>query len=717
MNLTYFVMIEMLEANHASRGKVIGQLGDHVNLEDFLSSDNPDTNRLFFNENAAKGVSDYLKEYGESEKLSASIVGIPEDLSIFEYEDAQIEDFKDVINIYPDIDERYDPLTGEFLRSSESLESDHVEVEKGAIVFEKASQIIKDLPTDESQIAENEDADLDERRIRALLPTRETLNEMINSSLGISDDNTLCSLMITNAEATLATFQTLMSDNLEDVEDLDVESINQRIFTKIASTETAKDYLQAERIVDGFVENTKEQESILRSQYEVDLQNYLAEVVKEAEARYRAEVPDQTEEIVAEYYNQLAPMFQQHKENREIAEDRLKELIVKEFISADRSPAMKSLRKFVVLKDQLRQSTISSILSIKSNEANKAHALSHSEEQPVAQYDRPALDADTDIERKDYEESNEFLDDNQELHDDYNYEEESHENFENEDHLEDNFYDENEDYGDYEDYEGHEDLEDEDQEDLDLENEDQENKDQENKDQENMEIDQKVDVSAVNLEDLMNDDNSNEDVAKDEEDLESAEEDKPSKKKSKRDKKKKKKGLAAKIGLGFGATALAAVVTFGTISYFKGGKPSSQNSTEQSANQGAQSKTIGDAVFNVGDTLTISGQDGKFLDVKIKEFKDDGSAVATDANGDLWLITADQMKQYAEKHPELFKKDKKDENKSTESKQENKSDAKSTSDKKDESKKDESKKDESKKDESKKDESKSDKKDESKSGN
>ena len=715
MNLTYFVMIEMLEANHASRGKVIGQLSDHVNMEDFLSSDNPDTNRLFFNENAAKGVSDYLREHGESEKLSASIVGIPEDLSIFEYEDAQIEDFKDVINIYPDTDERYDALTGEFLRSSESLESDHAEVEKGAIVFEKASQIIKDLPTDESQIAENEDADLDERRIRALLPTRETLNEMINSSLGISDDNTLCSLMITNAEATLATFQTLMSDNLEDVEDLDVDSINQRIFTKVASTETAKDYLQAERIVDGFVENTKEQESILRSQYEVDLQNYLAEVVKEAEARYRAEVPDQTEEIVSEYYNQLAPMFQQHKDNREVAEDRLKELIVKEFISADRSPAMKSLRKFVVLKDQLRQSTISSILSIKSNEANKAYALSHSEEQPVAQYDRPDLDMDADIERKDYEESNEFLEDNQELHEDYNYEDEPHENFENEDHLEDNFYDENEDYEGYEGYE-------EDQEDEDLNEEDQEDLDHENEDQENMEIDQKVDVSAVNLEDLMNDDDSKEDVVKDEEDIESAEEDKPSKKKSKRNKKKKKKGLAAKIGLGFGATALAAVVTFGTISYFKGGKPSSQNSTEQSANQGAQSKTIGDAVFNVGDTLTIAGQDGKFLDVKIKEFKDDGSAVATDANGDLWLITADQMKQYADKHPELFKKDKKDENKSTESKQENQSDANATSDKKDESKKDESKKDESKKDESKKDESKKDesksnKKDESKSGN
>ena len=705
MNLTYFVMIEMLEANHASRGKVIGQLSDHVNMEDFLSSDNPDTNRLFFNENAAKGVSDYLKEHGESEKLSASIVGIPEDLSIFEYEDAQIEDFKDVINIYPDTDERYDALTGEFLRSSESLESDHVEVEKGAIVFEKASQIIKDLPTDESQIAENEDADLDERRIRALLPTRETLNEMINSSLGISDDNTLCSLMITNAEATLATFQTLMSDNLEDVEDLDVDSINQRIFTKVASTETAKDYLQSERIVDGFVENTKEQESILRSQYEVDLQNYLAEVVKEAEARYRAEVPDQTEEIVSEYYNQLAPMFQQHKENREVAEDRLKELIVKEFISADRSPAMKSLRKFVVLKDQLRQSTISSILSIKSNEANKSHALSHSEEQPVAQYDRPDLDMGADIERKDYEESNEFLEDNQELHEDYNYEDEPHENFENEDHLEDNFYDENEDYEGYEGYE-------EDQEDLDHENEDQEDLDLENEDQENMEIDQKVDVSAVNLEDLMNDDDSKEDVVKDEEDIESVEEDKPSKKKSKRNKKKKKKSLAAKIGLGFGATALAAVVAFGTIYAVKGGKPSSQNSTEQSANQGAQSKTIGDAVFNVGDTLTIAGQDGKFLDVKIKEFKDDGSAVATDANGDLWLITADQMKQYADKHPELFKKDKKDENKSTESKQENKSDANATSDKKDESKKDESKKDESKKDES-----KSDKKDESKSGN
>lgn len=703
MNLTYFVMIEMLEANHANRGKVIGQLGNFINMEDFLSSSNLDTNRLFFNENAAKGVSEYLEKHGESEKLSASIVGIPEDLSIFEYEDAQIEDFKDVIDIYPNADERYDALTGEFLRSSESLENENIEVEKGAIVFEKASQIIKDLPTDESQIAENENADLDEQRLKALLPTRETLKDLINANLGISDDNILCSLIIANSETTLATYQTLMSDDLEDVEDLDIESINQRIFTKISSSDTAKEYLQSERLVDGFVENTKEQEAILRAQYEKDLQDYLAEVVKEAEERYRSEVPDQTEEIVAEYYNQLAPMFQQHKENRDVAEDRLKEEIVKEFISADRSPTMKALRKFVVLKDQLRQSAISSILSMKANGANNSHAAHQSEEQDNNNYGPMPTE---DQERKDYEESNDFLENQEESYDDYNYtedNEESQEDFAREDFEED-----------YQPYEDDDQLEEdfEEQYGEDLEDEDFEDEDEidEIEDPENMKIDQKVDVSAVNLEDLMSSEDTEESKEDDksiEEDIDAAE-DKPSKKKSKHN--KKKKGLAAKIGLGLGATALAAVVTFGTISYFKGGKHSNQNSTEQSANQGAQSKTIGDAVFNVGDTLTISGQDGKFLDVKIKEFKDDGSAVATDANGDLWLITADQMKQYAEKHPELFKKDKKDENMSTESKQENKSDANSD-------KKDESKKDESKKDESKKDESKSDKKDTSKSGN
>ena len=69
-----------------------------------------------------------------------------------------------------------------------------------------------------------------------------------------------------------------------------------------------------------------------------------------------------------------------------------------------------------------------------------------------------------------------------------------------------------------------------------------------------------------------------------------------------------------------------------------------------------QSHQIENTIFNVGDVLTITGSNGESLDVTIKEFKSDGSAVAEDANKDHWLITRDQMKEYAESHPDQFKK-------------------------------------------------------------
>ena len=158
-------------------------------------------------------------------------------------------------------------------------------------------------------------------------------------------------------------------------------------------------------------------------------------------------------------------------------------------------------------------------------------------------------------------------------------------------------------------------------------------------------------------------------------------------------------GIFAKIGLSILGIVVAGAVTFGTIYLVKGGK---HQDDPRNKTSNVQSKTVGDTVFNVGDTVKIVGQDGQSLDVKIKEFKEDGSAVASDANGDLWLITAEQMKQYADKHPDLFKKkDNKESNKdgnfpdkqdnknnkdNKDAKTENKSAANNSSDKKDDSK-------------------------------
>ena len=141
MNLTYFVMIEMLEATHSHRGKIVGHVQSFINAEDYLSSDNQDSDRLFYNENAAKGISECLEKYGESLKLSAKIVGIPEDAGIFDYEDAAIDEFLDVIDIYPGVDPRYNAATGEFARKSSS-DDEQIKFEASPVIFEKSAAFV-----------------------------------------------------------------------------------------------------------------------------------------------------------------------------------------------------------------------------------------------------------------------------------------------------------------------------------------------------------------------------------------------------------------------------------------------------------------------------------------------------------------------------------------------------------------------------------------------
>lgn len=706
MNLTYFVMIEMLEATHDKRGQIVGRLSSYINMEDYLSSDNMDTNRLFFNENAAKGISDYLRNHGDGEEIVAKIVGIPEKFSIFDFEDEPIEDFNDVIDIFPGVDERYNSLTGEFVRQTSSEET--IEFDKSPTVFERLETIVEDLdvPAVPDKETSGEVAESDEALIRELMPTHETLQDIVNARLGITDDNEFSEVIISQSEASLAIMQTLMSEDLSEVEDVDVDLINRRIFAKIQNSEAAKDYILASRIYSDFIDETRSKETEIRGQYQRDLDAYIAEVIEKVEREYRATVPDLTEQNVQAYYESIAPLFTDRSNERERTQEQLQSQIINEFVSADRSPVLKSLRKFLVLKEQIRQSAISAILRVKAKEEQRA-----AQSQPTA----PAITENFNNYYPDFAENVEdvqaqdepveeiqdhFVPQTEPTPIDAVDHDETFNNEEIEEHIEETpeEYDEDFDLGPDEDFDDEiEDIEDEDAEET-------ENivKAYEDENEEDMSLDQHVDVSQVDISAISLDDDEfdadSEEPEFDEEDeeIEDAEEDKKSKKSKKRNKDKKKMGIFAKIGLSILGIVVAGAVTFGTIYFVKGGK---HQDDPRNKTSNVQSKTVGDTVFNVGDTVKIVGQDGQSLDVKIKEFKEDGSAVASDANGDLWLITAEQMKQYADKHPDLFKKkdnkdsnkdgnfpDKKDNKDNKDAKNENKSAANSSSDKKDDKK-------------------------------
>ena len=695
MNLTYFVMIEMLEATHSHRGKIIGHVQSFINAEDYLSSDNQDTDRLFYNENAAKGISECLEKYGENLKLSAKIVGIPDDAGIFDYEDAAIDEFLDVIDIYPGVDPRYNAATGEFARKSSS-DDEQIKFETSPVIFEKAAAIVKDLRLQHAEEDMNED--LDEALIRELLPDRQTLHDIVNASLEIEDENEFSEVIISQSETSLAIMQTLMSDDLAEVDDVDIEAINNRIFPKIKASESAKDYVLASRILSQFIDEVKSTENEIRGQYQRDLDAYLDKVIKEIELEYRAKVPDLTEENVNAYYESIASLFTDRSNEKARTRDKLQTEIINEFVAADRSPVLKSLRKFLVLKEQIRQSAIAAILRVKTREDQKSqaaqflHPMQHADPQFTRSFESMDLGAVKPIEPQqsepiapiveetqteevingeqlaveeveNVEESEGVLEQKVEETPTSEIEEQPEESAEEfEEHVEE--YEDLEELADEEDEEENEEYE---MQPIDFDNLTTDSEDE-------MDLDKKVAVSTVDISSLIEEDEVFDEEEFNEDEKEKIEEDeelddRKSRRKERakgRDRHEKKKmGILGKIGLSLLGVTAAGAITFGTL-YVVKGPHSSNNETKT---EQTQSKTIGDTVFNVGDTLTIVGQDGQSLDVKLKEFKDDGSAVANDANGDLWLITGEQMKQYANKHPDLFKKaDKKDNNQSSEKK-------------------------------------------------
>lgn len=681
MQLTYYVLLEILSASSDRRGQILGTLGDHIDMNDFLS-DAADDTRMIFNENALKGVKEFVDSQDEPELYKVYVVAIEESESIFALGNQSLEDFSDLIEIYPDMDEnRVDSITLDFKRSVDQRESGF-ESNRDHIKFEKAAQIVEQLIEDsilEDESYESTEDDLVAKR----LPTKEQLMNIVSTDLDIDDDSQIGEVVISQSESSLAIMYALMSDDLAEIEEIDVDRINRSILNKVKQSDKSDTYLRSNDMLQSFLKEVHARKAEIESQYERDMQEYIDRMIEELKEEYRRQVPDLTSQNLAEYYASINDEFEEIQSRVDQSGRDLDKEIMKIFTSADRSKAMKALKKFLALKEQIRDSALKSIFKI--HRAEESRLTEQQEYLEQERLNRESIEQQERLERERLEQERieqerleqerierERIEEQERLEQErIERERLEQERIEQESAKQDESKDfetlklvndvESEDVqSDAEDdanvVESSEEIKDED---LNAEQSDIEDIEDETAIDDSDDSDMQMQkVATVDLSDIIEED--------EESDLDLTE--------SKSDKKKAKMSLPMKIGLGVAAAVVTIALTVGGLAMMN---KSHKNSSSQSQTTKSSQK-IDDTIFNVGDVLTITGEDGESLDVTISEFKKDGSAVAEDDNKDKWLITRDQMKQYAKAHPDQFKNKKKSEKEDKSGESEEKKDSDSS---------------------------------------
>lgn len=681
MQLTYYVLLEILSASSDRRGQILGTLGDHIDMNDFLS-DAADDTRMIFNENALKGVKEFVDSQDEPELYKVYVVAIEESESIFALGNQSLEDFSDLIEIYPDMDEnRVDSITLDFKRSVDQRESGF-ESNRDHIKFEKAAQIVEQLIEDsilEDESYESTEDDLVAKR----LPTKEQLMNIVSTDLDIDDDSQIGEVVISQSESSLAIMHALMSDDLAEIEEIDVDRINRSILNKVKQSDKSDTYLRSNDMLQSFLKEVHARKAEIESQYERDMQEYIDRMIEELKEEYRRQVPDLTSQNLAEYYASINDEFEEIQSRVDQSGRDLDKEIMKIFTSADRSKAMKALKKFLALKEQIRDSALKSIFKI--HRAEESRLTEQQEYLEQERLNRESIEQQERLERERLEQERieqERLE--QERIERERIEEQERleqERIERERLEQERIEQESAKQDESKDFETlklvndveSEDVQPDAEDDVNVVGSSEEIKDEglnaEQSDIEDIEDETAIDdsddsdmqmqkVATVDLSDIIEED--------EESDLDLTE--------SKSDKKKAKMSLPMKIGLGVAAAVVTIALTVGGLAMMN---KSHKNSSSQSQTTKSSQK-IDDTIFNVGDVLTITGEDGESLDVTISEFKKDGSAVAEDDNKDKWLITRDQMKQYAKAHPDQFKNKKKSEKEDKSGESEEKKDSDSS---------------------------------------
>ena len=647
MQLTYYVLLEILSSSSDRRGQILGTLGDYIDMNDFLS-DAADETRMIFNENALKGVKEFVDSQDEPELYKVYVVAIEESESIFALGNQDLEDFSDLIEIYPDMDEsRVDSITLDFKRSVDQRESGF-ESNRDQIKFEKAAQIVENFIEDSILDDEHEDSSLEKDLVAKRLPTKEQLLEILSTNLDIDDDSQIGEVVISQSESSLAIMHALMSDDLAEIEEIDVDRINRSILNKIKQSDQSDKYLRSHEVLQSFLQEVNAKKEEIESQYEKDMQAYIDQMIEQLKEEYRSKVPDLTEQNLAEYYTSVNEQFEEIQSKVDQTGKELDKEIMKIFTSADRSKAMKALKKFLALKEQIRDSALKSIFKI--HQAEESKMLERSEALRIEQerLEQKRLEQER-LEQERLEQ--ERLEQKRLEQERLEQERLEQERLEQERIEQERLRLES--------------LEKEtDSQDLDQLFVEEKNSNKEVLGSEDVKLTDDAEVDSNDLKDISDKDNLDEDssdmqmqeVAKvdlsdivEDEDVDFEASDSESKKK------KTKMSLPMKIGLGVAAAFVTIALTVGGIAMMNKSHKNQQSQTRTTKS----SQKIDDTVFNVGDVLTITGENGESLDVTITEFKKDGSAVAEDDNKDKWLITKDQMNQYAKSHPDQFKNKKK----------------------------------------------------------
>ena len=269
-----------------------------------------------------------------------------------------------------------------FKRSIEQRQSGFEKSEE-RISFDKVSQIVKPVVNSIEDKTEIEDPDLAE--IARLLPTKERLLQSTSAKLDIDDDSQMAEIIISSSESSLAIMHTLMSDDLDQVEDLDVDQINKIILGKVADSDQAKIYLKSRSLLESFLKDVNDRKEEIESQYERDMNAYIDQMVEKLKEEYRSKVPDETDRNLQLFYSSIEDQYNMISGEHDASTRALNDRIMKDFTAADRSPAMKALKKYLTLKDQIRTSALRSIERLHNAESSISQISSIPVEEPVNQ--------------------------------------------------------------------------------------------------------------------------------------------------------------------------------------------------------------------------------------------------------------------------------------------------------------------------------------------
>lgn len=747
---TYYVLLHMCRYSPDLRGAIINRLRDHIDVSRDMIAKIDTADRLFFNENTLKGVKAVVDEFSNND-LQLHVVAIPEDEDIYMYGESELDEFLDVIEVYPDMDtDKVDSITLEFKKlgaggvhtfdKGHQVNVDKVAKTVGPLVgdntevvkptFERAAQFkTSHIEFDEDDLIAKE------------LPSRDKVYSALDASLTLDDDSPFAEVVVSQAESNLAIMRTLMADDLEDADSIDFERVNASVYEDVKSSPKAFAYLESEKELRAFLDRANEEQEEISSRYERTMHEYLAPLIKKMEEEYRSKVPDNTDDLLQDYLHSIEPVHVRLKETRENKRRALSDSIMMQFAKTDGSKAAKALMKFLTLKSEITNSTIRSINKLKHSDEqvkDNSQEINALAEQKW-QIEQVRSQADQDLQRleqtrigiererltnqqvnaqqlADLEEARKSLEaERQEIEaqkrDLAAQRKEAEEYVEQQTAELQRLSSQIAESQIVQNTQVNQSAEDAHSEAVDeakaaaaaqaaelFANQAEVGADERNYDTKVHEIpidvadtfttrkDEEIEeestvptTSTVNLDDI---DMTQDEIAEnDDTDIMFDDEDEGDDSKSKKKKKKsgtsffKKLSLPAKIGIGVGAGLAILVTTFGILALTSKPEPTSKDpKTQQESNK---SKDV-EPLFSVGDTLTINDANGDSLDVVLKEFKEDGSAIAEDSNKGKWLITYDQMKDYLKQHPEKDQKSKSkssDKSKSDSSKTETKSDS------------------------------------------